>query len=102
MILAPLAWFGAQICRAEIGDLVPLSTNIDLRQGHVRTAPFRIRIDSAYEIHALVAVKDGGPRSIALEWSLSRGGTNWSAAAKTCTEAATGWAASRPARVSMS
>ena len=73
-ILAPLAWFGAQIWRAETGDLVPLSTTIDLRQGHVRTAPFRIHIDSAYEIHALVPVKDGGPRSIALEWSLSRGG----------------------------
>ena len=74
LILAPLAWFGAQIWRAEAGGLVPLSTTIDLRQGHVRTAPFRIHIDSAYEIHALVAMKDGEPRSIALEWSLSRGG----------------------------
>ena len=74
LILAPLAWFVAQIWRAETGNLVPLSTTIDLRQGHVRTAPFRIHIDSAYEIFASAAVKDGGPRSIALEWSVSRSG----------------------------
>lgn len=74
LILAPMAWFGAQLWRAETGDLVPLSTTIDLRQGHARTAPFRILIDSEYEIHARVPVKDGGPRSIALEWCLSRGG----------------------------
>jgi hypothetical protein len=74
LILTPLAWFGAQLWWSETRNLVPLRTTIDLRQGHVRTAPFRINVASEYEIVATVPVKDGGRFSIALEWSLSRSG----------------------------
>src|ERR1035438_4165793 len=74
LILAPLAWFGAQLWRAEIGSRELFSTTIDLRQGNVRSLHLRILIDSEYEIFASAPLTDRGPRSIALEWSLSRNG----------------------------
>ena len=89
MVLWPLAWSGVWACWHASRNWEPVDVPVSLSKGHIRTAEFKIRVESTYWIgivtdwpwdfergRCLFGVDpcDGSPSVLAARWAISKKG----------------------------